>query len=97
MKYITTDKHPEFKKGVEIKFDDEILTSGYGVYYEENFTVSHYTVKKEFKKHWIEKEYVKKKEPKFTKDDMIEFAQYYRSGYIEKVGSQFNRWKNQRK
>jgi len=78
MKYLTTDKHPELKEGIEvIKHTISLLgateyktSEGYGI-----FTIPEF-------KHDLDKGYIKElQEPEFTKDDMIDFANDFISNY----------------
>lgn len=84
MKYITTDKHPEFKKGIEISI------SGGNIQKEEMYrdAVGKWKANDLIITNCIEKGYIKEvEEPEFTKSDLIEIC-YMRFGgnrkYFEK-------------
>ena len=67
MKYITTDKHPELKEGIEIKFSEHDgnywSKLGFAKFSKHQF------------KDMLSMGYFKElQEPKWTDDDMIDFA-----------------------
>ena len=97
-KYITTKNHSEFKKGVIIQFSDEILTKGYGVYYDSlNRKLCYYVVKNDLLDLWIKKGYIKEVEDKqFTPSDMVDF--HWWSGKDPKYNARldFKDWLKQR-
>ena len=72
-KYITTDKHPELKKGIIFNHEDE--RSSYCLHScdeSENIYIEQHV------KNGLANGYIKElQEPEFTKDDMIDFCIWY--------------------
>ena len=87
-KYITTDKHPEFKEGIKI-----VQTSG-KIEKEEMFRdlSGLWNAAKYIIDNALEKGYIKEvQEPEFTRDDMIGFGKTLQ-GYDCEVGDCLDAW-----
>ena len=68
-KYRVTEKHSHFKENLEIHFRGTVYFLS---------VVDYYTFSLEELKEWIESVWIEEiQEPEFTKQDMIEFAEYY--------------------
>jgi len=75
-KYVTTEKNPTFKSGIEVK------STGAKYYITIDVINSATWFNNDSIKILLEKGYIKEVEPKeFTKSDMIVFAKYYKGNY----------------
>ena len=77
MKYITTDKHPELKEGID-------LETNASMFWAFSLSGSRHSISKPIKNDWIEKGYIKEVEEKeFTKSDMIGLLDFYTESQSE--------------
>lgn len=89
-KYKVTKNHPDLKKGVEIKKDNDNYYIGDN---SDNFLISDYIIELWEKEKWIKRI----QEPEFTKDDMIDFVKYYDYKSPDFELDIFNKWLKYRK
>ena len=88
MKYITTDKHSTFKPGIILHTDvsgNLVDDSLYCIIYKGAIDTN------------IKYEHIKElQEPEFTKDDVLEFGQFYHSNFFVGISQSFETWLKQR-
>ena len=92
-KYITTDKHPELKEGIQFKTSGsrkDMLVS----YKNQTVYIAKFDIDE-----LIEDNFLKElQEPEFTRDDMLWFARWYSSTEFDESGVDIvNEWKENNK